>query len=62
MSLPLRFNVKVSTIDEIKDLDKLTMDELHGIITRYEMRTEKENTSKSEAAFKASKRMKNKES
>jgi hypothetical protein len=45
----------------MKDLDKLTMDELHGILTAYEMRTEKENPSKKEASFKASKKMKNKE-
>jgi hypothetical protein len=32
-SLPLRFDVKVFSIEEIKDLDKLTMDELHGILT-----------------------------
>jgi hypothetical protein len=27
----------------MKDLDSLTMDELHGILTVYEMRTKKEN-------------------
>jgi hypothetical protein len=41
-SLPLIFDAKFSSIEEIKDLDKLTMDELHGILTAYEMRTEKE--------------------
>ena len=40
-SLPLIFNLKVSTIEEMKDLDRLTMDELHGILIGYEMRTEK---------------------
>jgi hypothetical protein len=60
-SLPLIFDAKVSAIEEMKDLDKLTMDELHGILTAYEMRTEKENSSKKEVAFKASKKTKNKE-
>jgi RNA-binding protein YlmH len=41
-SLPLRFGAKVSSIEEIKDLDQLTMDEFHGILTAYEMRTKKE--------------------
>jgi hypothetical protein len=40
-SLPLRFDAKFSTIEEMKDLDPLTMDELHGILTAYEMRKEK---------------------
>jgi hypothetical protein len=44
-SLLIIFDVKVSTINEIKDIDKLTMDELHGILTTYEMRTEKEKPS-----------------
>jgi hypothetical protein len=60
-SLPLRFDAKVSTIEEIKDLDKLTMDELHGILTANEMGIEKENPSKREETFKASKKVKNKE-
>jgi len=41
-SLPLRFDAKVSTMDKLKDLDKLTIDELHEILTAYEMRTKKE--------------------
>jgi hypothetical protein len=41
-SLPLIFDAKVSAIEEMKDLDQLTMDELHGILTAYEMRIEKE--------------------
>jgi hypothetical protein len=31
-SLPLIFDAKVSSIEEMKDLDSLTMDELHGIL------------------------------
>jgi hypothetical protein len=34
------------------------MDELHGIFTSYEMRTEQENPDVKEAALKASKRSK----
>jgi hypothetical protein len=36
------------------------MDELHGIFTAYEMRTEQENLDVKEATFKASKRSKKK--
>jgi hypothetical protein len=41
-SLPLIFDSKVYTIEEMKDLDQLTMDEFHGIFTAYEVRTKKE--------------------
>eukprot|EP00253_Pinus_taeda_P003638 PITA_03638 len=37
-SLPDRFDSKISTIEEAKDIDTLKMDELHGILTTYEMR------------------------
>ena len=37
-SLPDRFDSKISAIEEAKDLDTLKMDELHGILTTYEMR------------------------
>lgn len=43
----------------MRDLDKLTKDELHGILTAYEMRIE-DKPSKREAAFKASRKGKNK--
>ena len=36
-SLPTRFYSKVSAIEEIKDLDTLNTDALHGILTAYEM-------------------------
>ena len=38
-SLPVRFNSKVSTLEERTDLETLEMDELHGILILYEMRT-----------------------
>jgi hypothetical protein len=60
-SLPLIFYDKVSSIEEMTDLDALTMDELHVILTTYEMRTEKENPLNKEASFKSSKNTKNRE-
>jgi hypothetical protein len=44
-SLPLRYDAKVSAIEESRDLTKMTMDELHGTLTTYEMRTEQEDSS-----------------
>jgi hypothetical protein len=41
-SLPSRFDPKISSIEEIEDLDNLTIDELHGILTAYEMSIEKD--------------------
>jgi hypothetical protein len=59
-SLPMRFNPKISTLEEISDLKSISMDELDGIFTTYEMRTEQENPDVKEAAFKPSKRSKKK--
>ena len=53
------FDAKVSTLEERKELDRLTMHELHGILIAYEMRTDKEKPSTKEADFKASKGTKN---
>ena len=38
-TLPMRYNPKVSTLEERDDLKKMTMNELHGTLTAYEMRT-----------------------
>ena len=57
-SLPMRFDSKVSALEERQDLDKLSMDELHGILTTYEMRTKQEKPSRKEEAFKVSKKKK----
>jgi hypothetical protein len=59
-SLPMRFDPKISTLEERTDLDSISMDELHGIFTAYEMRTEQENPGTKEATFKASKKSKKK--
>jgi hypothetical protein len=56
-SPPSRFNSKIYAIEEIKDLDNLIMDELHGIFTAYEMRmkiNKQEKTTRKEAPFKES--------
>jgi hypothetical protein len=39
-SLPMRFDPKISTLEERKDINSISMDELHGIFTTYEMRIE----------------------
>jgi hypothetical protein len=39
----MRFDPKISTLEERSDLNSISMDELHGIFTTYEMRTEQEN-------------------
>jgi hypothetical protein len=59
-TLPMRFNPKISSLEERLDLNSVSMDELHGIFIAYEMRTEQENLDVKEAAFKASKRSKQK--
>ena len=38
-SLPMRFNPKISTLEERSDLNSIRMEELHGIFTAYEIRT-----------------------
>jgi hypothetical protein len=39
-SLPMIFNPKISTLEERSDLESISMDELHGIFTTYEIRNE----------------------
>ena len=51
-TLPMRYESKVSTLEEQDDLKKVTVDEMHGILTAYEMRTRHDKISKKEAAFK----------
>ena len=61
-SLPLRYDAKDYAIEESRDLTKLTMDELQGILSSYEMRAniENEQPTTREATFKASKKTRNK--
>jgi hypothetical protein len=42
-SLQMRFHIKISTLEERAYIDSISMDELHGIFTAYEMRIEQEN-------------------
>jgi hypothetical protein len=59
-SLPMRFDPKISTLEERVDLNSVIMDELHGIFIAYEMRTEQENLDVKKTSFKESKRSKKK--
>jgi len=38
-SLPMRYGSNILALEERADLETLSMDELHGILTAYEMRT-----------------------
>ena len=50
----MKYDSKVSTLEERDYLDHVTVDELHGILTAYEMRTGPNKSSRKEAEFKAS--------
>jgi hypothetical protein len=54
----MRFDSKISTLEERSYLNSISMDELHGMFTSYEMRTKQENPDIKEEAFKASKKSK----
>jgi hypothetical protein len=57
-----KYDPKVSTIEETRDLTKMTMDELHGTLMAYEMRTSIESDqTNNESAFKAIKKTKDKD-
>jgi hypothetical protein len=61
-SLLLKYDVKVSGIEETRDLTKMTMDELHGSLIAYEMRTGTESDQpNNEAAFKSINKTKDKD-
>ena len=55
-SLPSRFNPKVSAIEETADWETLTMNQLLGNLTAYEMRLPHKKTSTREVAFKTEKK------
>jgi len=54
-SLLDKFNPKVSTIEEINDLKTLSIDQLLGTLTAYEMRINKDKSITREASFKVDK-------
>ena len=61
-SLLLKYDAKVSPIEETRDLTKMTMDELHGSLIACEMRTgTKSDQPNNEVAFKAIKKTKYKD-
>jgi hypothetical protein len=61
-SLLLKYDAKVSAIEETMDLTKMTMDELHGSLIAYEMRTgTKSDQPNNEATFKAINKTKDKD-
>jgi hypothetical protein len=51
-----RYNPKVSSPEESRELKTLKMDELQGVLTAYEMRKEQDKSSRYKAMFKESKR------
>ena len=55
-TMPPRFDSKVSVLGDRIDFNKLTKDELHGILIAYKMRTEKENPSRKKAILNATKK------
>ncbi len=54
-SLPDRFNLKVSAIEEMNDLKTLSIDQLLGTLTAYEMRISKDKPTTRESSFRADK-------
>jgi hypothetical protein len=54
-SLPDKFNPKVSAIEELNDLKTLSIDQLLGTLTTYEMRISKDKSITREASFKVDK-------
>ena len=55
ISLPSRFNPKVSSIEETTNWETLTMNQLLGNLTAYEMRLPKGKSNVREATFKVEK-------
>lgn len=54
-SISSKFNAKFSTIEEYKDLNTLTLDEMHVTLTTYEIRIGKGKIDDKEVIFKTSK-------
>ena len=51
-SLPMIYSPKISTLEDRENLDKLTMNELYGILIAYETRIGQDNSQKKEATLK----------
>ena len=50
----MKYDSKVSTLEEQDDLDDVIVDELHGMLIAYEMRMGLNEISRKEATFTAS--------
>ena len=51
----MKYESKVSNLEERDDIDLMTVDGLHGIFTAYEMRIGKNEPSRKQETFKVSK-------
>jgi hypothetical protein len=51
----MRYDANISSIEDRFDLATLTVDQLHGIFTAYEMRSGNDKSTKGETVFKSSK-------
>jgi hypothetical protein len=56
----MRFDPKISSLEEITNLNSISMDKLHGIFTAYKMRIKHEKQDIKETTFKTSKKSKKK--
>jgi len=56
--LPMRFNAKISAIEEMANLKDINMDQLHGTLITYAMRVGIEKSKPKEAKFKVSRKRK----
>ena len=48
----MKYDSKVSALEELDDLKLMTIDEIHGILTSSERRIGKNGSSKKEGTFK----------
>jgi hypothetical protein len=55
----MRYDAKISSIEDRSDLNTLTVDQLHGIFRAYEMRIGHDKSTKDETTFKASRKKTN---
>jgi hypothetical protein len=60
-SIPMRFDPKISALEERSYLNSIRMDELHGIFKTYEMRIEQENPDIKEASKNSNQKGRQKE-
>ena len=57
-TFPIKYDSKLSTLEERDDLNIMKVDELQGIVTTYEMRIGQNEPSRKETSFKVSKETK----